>query len=338
MKFKGIEICCPGCKGELAYFGIEDSLLLCQECGKGFPIILDIPDLRVFSDPYVDMEADRDKGIKIYAKFDDYDFEGLIDYYYRITPVVTDDQAQQFKQGLMAGEARANAFLKSFNNGMKFNNEVKRESLLEIGCGTAPLLVAASERYKRAIGIDIAFRWLIVGKKRLQETNLDIPLICACSEALPFPDSVFTDVVAESTIEHVVDQTKTFSECYRVILPGGNLLLSTPNKYSIGPDPHTGVIAGGYLPESWTASYIERQGGIPPKRNLLTVRSLQALLRQSKFVFKDLKIPNLSQEQIQHYEGAFKFLAQLYRMIIKLPLSKWIMLRIGPLILAIARK
>lgn len=338
MDFKGIPICCPYCKGELSKLQGNIERIHCKSCRKEFPIILGIPDLRVFPDPYIDFNADIEKGQLIARHFNDFDFEGLIDYYYSITPAVPPKYAQIYKRGLMAGEARAASFLDSFSDKMDYDEVEKRQSLLEIGCGTAPLLATASKEYDRLIGVDIAFRWLVIGKKRLQEANLDIPLICACAEALPFPDSVIADIAAESTIEHVLDQTKTLAECYRVMQPGGSFLLSTPNKFSIGPDPHAGILAGGYLPKSWIASYVKRQGGIPPRRNLLSVGSLRELFQQTEFKLKDVDIPKISKNQLRHYQGAIKFLAKLYETIIKFPLSRQVMLRIGPLLLAIAGK
>ena len=105
-------------------------------------------------------------------------------------------------------------------------------------CGTAPLLVAASRALKRnqprLVGIDIAFRWLVVAQKRLAEAGLDVPLLCACAEALPFPDGSFDCAAAESVLETVRDQRASAKEIYRVLKPGGSLFVSTPNRFSPG--------------------------------------------------------------------------------------------------------
>src|SRR5262245_32531802 len=228
MTFKGVELCCPLCRGELEERGGADPAFLCTACAREFPVILGIPDFRVFPDPYISMEADRAKGQRVAERFNDLDFPGLVDFYYSITDVVPPSQAQRFTRGLMSAPTRAEAALDAW----EAHGEGARESgrLLEIGCGTGPLLVAAAKRFDSVAGIDIAFRWLVVGKKRLAEAGLaDVPLICACAEALPFRAANFDRVVADSVLEHVADQEAVLKEAYRVMRPGGRLLLATPN-------------------------------------------------------------------------------------------------------------
>lgn len=336
MHFKGFEICCPVCKGNLCEQTKDKEQLICEHCNKTYPVILGIPDLRVFPDPYIDFEADREKGRHVAEQFDEHDFPGLIDYYYGITDVVPPKHAKMYKRGLMAGEARANAFLNSFNNHL--NSGVEQESLLEIGCGTSPLLVVASKRFNRLIGIDIAFRWLIIGKKRLQEANLDIPLICACAEALPFRDKAFSQIVGESTIEHSKKQFKILNECHRILVPGGYLFLSTPNRFSLGPDPHTGLIAGGYFPASIIAKYVSRMGGIPPHRKLLSRYSLSKLLKKAGFSFVQFFLPDFPDEQRKHFPSIMNKLVNVYHFLKKVPLANSFLFLFGPFIYAICQK
>ncbi|MCP4424556.1 MAG: class I SAM-dependent methyltransferase, partial [Chloroflexi bacterium] len=178
-----------------------------------------------------------------------------------VTDVVPPQHAQLYKRGLLAAESRSAQTLTAWESHAESERDTSDLSLLEIGCGTAPLLVTAVSQYRQVVGIDIAFRWLVAAKKRLEDAGIDAPLICTCAEALPFPDGAFDRVAAESVIETVKDQTQTFAECYRVMRPGGRLFVATPNKFSLGPDPHTGLLAGGYLPKSWTAAYVRKQGG-----------------------------------------------------------------------------
>lgn len=48
-------------------------------------------------------------------------------------------------------------------------------------------------------------------------------------EAFPFPDDAFDLVFAGEVLEHVRDTDALLSEAYRVLAPGGRLLLTTPN-------------------------------------------------------------------------------------------------------------
>ena len=335
MIFKGIEVCCPNCKEDLQKS--EDDLR-CVSCNRKYPVLLGIPDLRVFPDPYIEAEADRAKGIRVADHLDDLNFEELVDFYYSITAVVPRHHARKYKRGLLAGVARAGTALASWEDAVPVNGRPTANSLLEIGCGTAPLLVAAAPRYSSMVGVDIAFRWLVVAKKRLAEAGLDLPLICACAEALPFPDGIFDRVVADSVLEHVQDQRKVLRESYRVLSPAGCLFVSTPNKYSLGPDPHVGIWAGGYLPDRWIASYVRRQGGIPPKRRLLSARSLSRLIQEAGFCTTHVLLPDIPADQSSHFGMGMKFLINLYHIAKRLPVSRKLLQGVGPLLHAVSEK
>jgi SAM-dependent methyltransferase len=50
------------------------------------------------------------------------------------------------------------------------------------------------------------------------------------AEHIPVPDGSVDLVVSFETIEHVPDPTRFLDECHRVLVPGGRLVVSTPNK------------------------------------------------------------------------------------------------------------
>ncbi len=338
MKLKGIEICCPYCKGDLEEAGdSKKKELHCLLCRRRFPVLLGIPDLRIFSDPYIEAEADRAKGSLVATRIDDLGFSELVDFYYSITSVVPRNHACQYKRGLMAGVARSEAAFLNWEAVTKMNGQ-PATTLLDIGCGTAPLLVAAARRFPRLVGVDIAFRWLVVAKKRLAEAGLDIPLICACAEALPFPDGSFDRVVADSTLEHVRDQQMALAECNRVMQPAGYLFVSTPNRYSLGPDPHVGIWAGGMLPERWVASYVRRRGGIPPKRRLLSARSLPKLIGEAGFGTPKLMLPRVPVEQGNQFGRGTRLMIGMYHFAKRTPVCRGLLHWIGPQLHAVAHK
>jgi ubiquinone/menaquinone biosynthesis C-methylase UbiE len=338
MIFKGIEICCPHCKGDLSKSKAAGDSFRCLCCGRSFPVILDIPDLRVFPDPYIELEPDRAKGLRVAARLHELGFTELVDFYYSITPVVPPRHAEQYKSGLRGAVARARAALDSWESVVGTNGRVRARSILDLGCGTAPLLVTAASRFRKMVGVDIAFRWLVVAKKRLADAGLDVPLICACAEALPFPDGVFDRVVADSVLEHLQDQGQGLSECYRVMRSGGYFFVSTPNKYSLGPDPHAGIWCGGFLPDSWIAAYVSRQGGIPPKRSLLSARSLSRAIKKAGFRPRQIRLPDVPAGQSTHFGKRMRLLIDLYHVAKQLPVSRELLHWVGPLFHCIAQK
>jgi SAM-dependent methyltransferase len=211
-------------------------------------------------------------------------------------------------------------------------------SLLEIGCGTAPLLVAASRRGYQPVGVDIAFRWLVVAKKRLMEAGVRAPLFCACAEALPFRESRFDAVALDSAIEVVADQPRVMTEAHRVLSSQGRLFLSTPNRFSLGPDPHLGVPAGGFWPKSWLSAFARRQGAIPPKRNLLWVWSLMRLIRSAGFSRLKVQLPRITEAQWRDLRGVLRAAVNFYRVAQHLPLTRQCLFLVGPLLYATAQK
>jgi SAM-dependent methyltransferase len=179
---------------------------------------------------------------------------------------------------------------------------------------------------------------LVVAQKRLAEAGLDLPLICACAEALPFRAACFDRVVAESVLEHVQDQAQVLAECQRVMQPHGCLYVATPNRLSLGPDPHTGIWAGGMLPQSWVAAQVRRQGGIPPRRKLLSASALQRTLVQAGFAPPEVWLPGVTAEQRALASRNVQRLVDLYMLLRRLPLSRQLLLWIGPLLYAVAKK
>lgn len=337
MIFKGISICCPMCQGELARTREPVEALCCKSCDRTFPVVLGIPDLRIFPDPYIDIEADRAKALRLADRFDTLDFPGLVDFYYSNTPAVPARHAKQYTRALMSGVARAASALDAWDAhdvGGK-----PPESLLEIGCGTAPLLVAAARRTAaRLVGVDIAFRWLAIAKKRLAEAGLDPPLICACAEALPFPSAQFDRVVAESVLEHLSDQRQSVREIARVMRPGGRLFLSTPNRFSIGPDPHLGIWAGGYLPQVLLDAYARSQGAVPPRRRLLSRTALTALLRSGGLERIELFLSDVSADQRRQFSPWMRLAVDAYHAAKRVPGTRHALEVVGPIFYGVAER
>ena len=337
MEFKGIKICCPACHGELYWLDGSRADLRCSDCRLQYPVVIGIPDLRLFPDPYIAADDDRAKGLQVAERFNDLDLAALIDFYYSMTSVVPPQHAQRYKRGLMSGVARAESSLTAGEQASPSCHASSGENaLLEIGCGTGPLLVAASSKYSRVVGVDIAFRWLVVGQKRLEEAGLDLPLFCACAEALPFPDASFDRVVADSVIEHTQSQLDSITEARRVMADSGKLFLSTPNRLSIGPDPHTGVPAGGILPEKLTSAYVRRLGGIPPKRRLLSRRTLGRLLGNCGFAPASIFLPDVAPEQRALFPATTRRMIDVYNFLKRVPIIRHILFLIGPLLYAVA--
>src|SRR5439155_7770800 len=132
---------------------------------------------------------------------------------------------------------------------------------LDVGCGTADLVLAGARRGLSVIGIDIAFRWLVVARRRLQRAGFSAPLVCCNAEHLPFEAATFDRVVSLGTIEHCLDADRALAESARVLRAGGAMHLRTVNRYSLLAEPHVGVWGVGFVPRRWADGYVRWRSG-----------------------------------------------------------------------------
>jgi SAM-dependent methyltransferase len=335
MIHRGIDIICPACRHDLkGYEGLRPHLS-CVSCGREYPVLHGIPDLRLWDDPYCSIEQDRAKAEKLAREIRTLDFAGAVEHYYRTTAEVPTFQAERFTRSLLTAEARAAEALPAWEAAAEAS---AGGDLVEVGCGTAPLLLNAARSYRSVAGVDIALRWLVVAQRRLDDAGVSFPLICGCAEALPFRDGQFDRVVADSTLEHLRSQAEGLQEAHRVLNEGGWLFIATPNRLSPAPDPHTGLPAGGLLPDSITASYMRRKGGIPPRRNLLSARALGRLLEEAGFDWPRIYAPAIPAGQRAALGPAARRIVDIYNAVTHVPFGRALLREVGPLLHAVARK
>ncbi len=316
-----VEYVCPRCRSALER---HEARYLCEACNSVYPIIAGIPDFRVYPDPYIDLEADRAKGLHLDSQ--PLSFADLVRYYYSITPEVPPDLAQHYTTHHLAGVTRGHAILARLAHyGLDLGAHT-----LDLGCGTGGFLVAAAGQ--PLIGVDIAFRWLIVGRRRLREQGIDVPLVCACADYLPFPDHTFSLVVAEHVLEHIADAGRVMGAIKRVSLPDGAFLARTVNRFALAPEPHVGVWGVGFLPRSAMSKYVQRVKGIPYEHIYLRGEAgWRRLLRESQFTRFDVRYPYLQDIDYQHQSPLIRRLFGLYaRMANSVPPLRPFLTQFGP--------
>lgn len=328
MSAKILVLCCPLCKGDML---LNEEAYYCVPCQRGYPIILGIPDFRIYPDPYIDYEDDHNKARYLVENSRELDFEGMLRLYWQITPHVSSDRAERFIRHALALVDKGVADLREIEQLSVGRGHIGSRSVLEIGCGTGGFLVAASQRFEQVIGYDIAFRWLVIAKKRLEEAGLDIPLICGCTEHMPFRDESFDLVVAEDVIEHVRQQDTTLDECYRVAVNGGAFFLSTPNRFSLTPEPHVRVWGVGFLPRRLMKPYVKLVKGIKYDFiRVLSLPELKRLLRNSHFEDARIVLPTIPPEEVKNFSAFEKLQVKGYDLIRKTPIARVFLFFFGP--------
>lgn len=105
------------------------------------------------------------------------------------------------------------------------------ENLLDVGCGTGGVTIPAKELIGQngiVAGIDPSPEMIAVARKKAERAGLDIDLRIGVIESLPYPNASF-DVVISSLMMHHLPydvQVKGLAEIYRVLKPGGRLLIA----------------------------------------------------------------------------------------------------------------
>ncbi|HEY9778081.1 MAG TPA: methyltransferase domain-containing protein [Planktothrix sp.] len=256
---------CPLCKGSLSHT-VRDGgeAYSCSTCAQRYPVIAGIADFRVYSDPYIDLESDRNKGLRLVEQAKKVSFEELLKFYYSITPEVPADLAQYYTNHHLAGVTRGAGILRRFL-AYGLRAPATGERVIDLGCGTGGFLAAAAAQTGgEVIGVDVAFRWLVVARKRLEELgHKKVQLVCACADYLPFAENFADAIVAENLIEHVRNQRGLFAEIGRVRSAQSRVMARTVNRFAFGPEPHVGVWGVGYLPRHLMNGYVSAIKKIP---------------------------------------------------------------------------
>jgi ubiquinone/menaquinone biosynthesis C-methylase UbiE/uncharacterized protein YbaR (Trm112 family) len=233
-------LACPICASSLAG---NDRSYYCGSCNHYFPLRFGIPDFRLAPDPYISID-DEVKKIERFIS-PRRSFAESLKKYYELTPESPPELHQHYLAAMEASVARGAGILRKLH--ARFP-AVRREKLLDLGCGTAGMSITAAREYKHVIGVDVALRWLVMARMRLEEIGVDLPLICANAESLPFKENVFDAIVSDAVLEHVRNSTHMRDEALRVLDHGGAFFFTTNNRYSVLPEPHVRILGFGLLP------------------------------------------------------------------------------------------
>jgi len=100
--------------------------------------------------------------------------------------------------------------------------------VLDAGGGTGRVANAICAQAGEVIVADPSLGML----RQADRTQLE--LACSNSESLPFPDNSFERVIMVDALHHVIDQNHTAREMYRVLKPGGRIVIEEPDIRNFG--------------------------------------------------------------------------------------------------------
>ena len=317
---------CPACRAAVEP-GVDR--YACSGCDRIFPILFGIPDFRLRSDRYLSLAEERDKAGRLHQASKRLNFAQLLAYYYSITDDVSAERAKVFAGYVTDGPKRAAADLGDFGP------TGPNDALLDAGCGAGSALIAAQSHFGSMTGVDIALRWLVICKKRLEEEGVVANLVCADIESLPFETNQFSHILATDVIEHVYDRGAAVCALAAQLAPHGLLWMSAVNRLWPGPHPATGKWAAGYRSKRAAAP-----GGYDPLRNVVQLTARDA---RDDCVKAGLDVLNIAPRRRPNTEasgrGLFEqFAIGAYSAIHRVPAFAPALTRFGPAFQILATK
>lgn len=114
------------------------------------------------------------------------------------------------------------------------------QKLLDVATGTGDLAILAAKILKpqQVVGIDLSEGMLAIGRQKIEAKQLDHQIVMTCQDCLnlQFPDQSFDAITVAFGVRNFENLEKGFAEMYRVLKPGGVLMvleLSTPQQFPI---------------------------------------------------------------------------------------------------------
>jgi len=332
-----LQLRCPRCGGALA---AEPGELRCGGCGQLYDEPLPgIPDLRLsYPDPQLSREDDERIAAELANRSPEHDLGGLLDLHWRLVGKQP-ELAARFTAQELAAAAKASEIVDAID-AARDGPTTTETRVLEVGSGTAALSAALASGGASVVATDLSLRWLVLAAKRLaeQQPTPDVELVACAAEALPFEDTSFELVAASDVIEHVESPERFVRECARVLRPGGQLFLATPNRYTLGLEPHVRLWGVGYMPRAAAERYVQRARGVSYDHvHLLSARRLRRLLDDAGFE-TTIVAPEVPEASQRMYRGTELQLVRAYNRARRIGPLHATLLAVGPFFHVFARK
>lgn len=105
---------------------------------------------------------------------------------------------------------------------------------LDAGCGNGRYFNMLLGHTSHVIGVDFSPDMLRLARSKADNlANGKVDVLLSDLTQLPFRDSLFDLVVCIEVLEHVPNWQRAILEFHRLLKAGGNLIISTPNRFSM---------------------------------------------------------------------------------------------------------
>lgn len=105
------------------------------------------------------------------------------------------------------------------------------ETVLDFGCGPGTFTVLTSQFCKEITGADISQEFVNQSNENFEQLGVsNAKSVKVEPDTLPFGDGEFDVLLLVDVIHHLEDIDTTLDEVFRVLKPGGKILIFEPNK------------------------------------------------------------------------------------------------------------
>lgn len=101
------------------------------------------------------------------------------------------------------------------------------KKVIDLGCGSGYGAAELAQKAASVVGVDVSEQAILEASAQYKAENLNFEV--ASLDQLPFADQSFQLAVCFEVIEHLTNFRALLSEARRVLEPGGQLVISTPN-------------------------------------------------------------------------------------------------------------
>lgn len=146
------------------------------------------------------------------------------------------------------------------------------DRILDIGCGDGTLYSYIKDKFRKIYGAEIADEAAHLAQKQGM-----FPSIMDVNMSLSYKDNTFDAISCLEVIEHLLNPCHLLSEMYRLLRPGGQLVLTTPNIRNFR-NLNT-LIFNGIFPHTSSDTFVWGGGHL----HYFTRKDINALLNKAGF-------------------------------------------------------
>ncbi len=181
----------------------------------------------------------------------------------------------------------------------QFGGALAGRQILEISCGMGGTLVALAQAGAHPVATEFNHAYCTIASQRSQRYDLNLPIINAVGEDIPFADNSFDLAICWDIVEHVQNPAAMLRELRRVVRPGGRVLLTIINRWA-WRDPHYHIRGLNWLPRPLADRIVARRTqskqamGLQDRQRLsemhyYTLEQFRRLAGQSGFQVADME-------------------------------------------------